>query len=102
MSTLEVTSFSRYLLSEQESISGSILNSQQKMVIQNIIADIAEEKLALIFDPTNPSRFMQQEADLAGKLSILKFILENSKAYEDLALQKVRDQLDEQNSQNSE
>jgi len=70
------SSFLSYILSPEEIKAGSIFNLQQKAVIQNLIAASAEEKLALTFDPNNPQQFIQTEAELHGKIGILKYLLE--------------------------
>jgi hypothetical protein len=76
------TSFTKHELSEGEYNSSVILSAMQKIGIQNLIADTAEEKINLAFDPNNPTNFAQQEADLAGKLTILRYILDLSEAAE--------------------
>jgi hypothetical protein len=43
-----------------------------------MIADIAEEKLALKFTPNDVLTFTQQEAELAGQIGILKHLLDLS------------------------
>jgi len=67
--------FTRYALTEQEHIEGCLLNANQKAVIQNLTADIAEEKLLLKFDPSNVAAYQQREAELQGQIGILKFLL---------------------------
>ena len=78
MSTIVPTSMTRYDLSEMEYRTGTTLNVYQSQVIQNLIADCAEEKINLKFDPNNPVNFAQQEAALTGKLEVLRYILECS------------------------
>jgi hypothetical protein len=43
--------------------------------MQNIIAEAAEEKVRLTFDPLNPNAFIQREAELQGTILTLKAIL---------------------------
>lgn len=71
--------FSSYSLSDQERLAGSILSLEQSYVIQNLIAQCAEERLALMFDPVNPLKFAQQEAELKGQIIALTFLLDTSK-----------------------
>lgn len=70
------SSFLSYELTPSEIKEGSKFHLQQRAVIQNMIADIAEEKVTLKFDPTNPQQFIQREAELAGQIGILKYLLD--------------------------
>jgi chemotaxis regulatin CheY-phosphate phosphatase CheZ len=72
------TSFTRYELSESEQVQAVLLNDLQTKNIQNLLADVAEEKIRLTYDPLNPILFAQQEADLTGKLAILQYILSSA------------------------
>jgi hypothetical protein len=72
------TSFTKTELTVEEQKAGSILSSLHHAVIQNMIADIAEEKLALKFTPNDVLTFTQQEAELAGQIGILKHLLDLS------------------------
>lgn len=75
MATIDLTTLTRFNLTEEERISGSILTIQQQQVIQNQIAQVAEERLALSFDPLNPVKFAQQDAELKGQIGALKYLL---------------------------
>jgi hypothetical protein len=70
--------FSRYSLSEQEQLEGSILSPNQQAVLQNLLADMVEEKVLLKFDPASIQQFQQREAELQGQIGIIKFILATS------------------------
>lgn len=76
MATLVPTSFTKYNLTQEEYIAGSNLSLQTQQVLQNLLADCAELKLNLIFDATNPSDFIQNEAMLSGKINILRELLD--------------------------
>ena len=69
------TSFTKLDLNPTEYKAGSTLTYLNIAVIQNLIADIAEEKLALKFTPNDVLTFTQQEAELTGQLGILKHLL---------------------------
>ena len=69
------SSFLTFTLTPAETKAGSTFTLDQKAVIQNLIGGIAEEKIALTFDPTNPQVFIQREAELMGQLGILKYLL---------------------------
>jgi hypothetical protein len=72
------TSFTRVEMTPEEQATGAVLTSLNHAVIQNMIADIAEEKLALKFTPNDIHTYTQQEAHLAGQLDILKYLLDCS------------------------
>jgi hypothetical protein len=46
--------------------------------VQNLLADIADQVLALEFDPKNPGDFTQQDSFLKGQLSAYRYLLEAS------------------------
>ena len=70
------STFTRYNLTPEEQANGTILTTNNLYVLQNLICDAAEEKLALKFDPTNPLLFTQREAELMGQIGILKMLVE--------------------------
>lgn len=80
MSTIRPNTFTSYDLTLEEELSGSILTLQQTQVLQNMLSSIAEEKLALEFDPMKPEVFSQAEAYKRGQLDLILYILENSEA----------------------
>ncbi len=75
MRPLTDSSFMKYHLTAPEYEAGCKFTSEQRAVIQNLIADCAEEKLVLTFDPEHPLQFAQAEAELQGKIGILKYLL---------------------------
>ena len=82
MATLIPNSFSSFKLTQAEEASGTILNMQQKMVIQNKLAEIATQKINLVFDPNNTTDFAQQVSYLQGQLDIMNWQLESSASIE--------------------
>lgn len=83
MATIKQTIFTSYDLSNQETLSGSILHSEQKMFIQNLISDIATERVALMpEDPTNPQKYFIEMAYKQGQIAILQHMLDSSIASE--------------------
>lgn len=73
-----ITTFTAFALTEEDTLEGSIYTSLQTKVLQNMLAAVAESKLALEYDVTNPSSFIQQEAFLAGQLAILRQLIDTS------------------------
>ncbi len=70
------TSFTKIELNSTEYKAGCSLTHLNIAVIQNLIADIAEEKLALKFTPNDVLTFTQQEAELSGQIGILKHLVD--------------------------
>lgn len=75
-------SFSYLQLTDQQQAEGQILSTNQKFVIQNQRATIAEQLLGLEFDPTNVTKFAQEQAFLQGQLAVFKWLLDASVAAE--------------------
>jgi hypothetical protein len=76
------TSFVSWILTPEEEAQGSVFSLTQKQLIQNRIAVLAEEKLALTYDPNEPMKFLQTEAELQGQIGILKYLLTMSQDVE--------------------
>lgn len=73
-----INQFSQFNLSDHEVLTGQTMNHYQKQVIQNMLADYSIEKISLVYTPDNHLGFVQAEAELAGKIGVLKYILECS------------------------
>ena len=67
----EINAFTKFPVSGEEERVGTILTSLNIAVIQNMRADIAQEKINLPFTPNDPLSYAQQEAYLRGQLDIL-------------------------------
>lgn len=78
MATLLPNAFTEYRLTEQEAVQGAILNSYQKLVLQNQLADFARQRLNLKYTPEAHLHWIQQEAELTGKCLFIQQILEAS------------------------
>lgn len=74
------STFSRYDLTEDEKVTGAQLTLNQQYIIQNALADIADQILNLSLDPLNPIEFTQQESYLKGQLAVYRYLLDASKA----------------------
>lgn len=75
-------SFNKFELSAEEYKAGCALTLSNQAVIQNLISDVAEEKLRIVLDPQNLTEYAQQEAYLRGQLDILNHLLSLSKSFE--------------------
>lgn len=80
MTPYKTNIFSSFNLSPEEEEAGQILQPLQRMVLQNKLSAIAQDKLNIEFDPLNPQKFIQNEAFLAGQLSIISWLLDSSDA----------------------
>ncbi len=67
--------FTTYSLSEEETKLGQQLSSLNVSVLQNQRAQIAEEKLNLVFTPNDVLSYTQQEAYLKGQLDLITYLL---------------------------
>jgi hypothetical protein len=88
MAKLVPGTFGEYELTRQEQLSGAVLSTEQKIVLQNELSQIANNRVNLDFDPTNPTKFAQDEAFLKGQMSIIRVMLLRSDESE-VALQKL-------------
>jgi len=75
MAKITQGTFSHYELSRREVLAGSILTADQVALLQNELSQIAESRLNMDFDPTNPLKFAQDEAFLKGQMSIIRVML---------------------------
>lgn len=67
--------FQSWILTEKELLNGTALTILQKQCIQNQIAQLSMQKNVLEFDPQNPMKFMQTEAELRGQISALQYLV---------------------------
>lgn len=67
--------FTKYQLTNEEELAAVQFSDMQRMYLQNIIAEAAEEKVLLTFDPANPHIFLQREAELQGTILTLTSLL---------------------------
>jgi hypothetical protein len=82
MATINNNAFTQYNLTEQEQLAGTTLNFEQKLCIQNQMASIAMQKLALAATPNDYNTFIQNEAYLGGQLAAFQYLLDSSAASE--------------------
>ena len=75
MATPAIGTFTHWNLSALEVLQGSILSSQQKQVLQNELANIAEQVVNLEYAPENPLAFVQHDAHLKGQMAVIRFLL---------------------------
>ncbi len=87
---IRINSFTEFTVSETEQISGQTLTHCNLLVLQNLVAAVAQEKLALKFDVSKPTEFAQQEAYLAGKLDAYNYIIECHASAMEIAAEAAR------------
>ncbi len=71
-----VNEFTQFNLTETEQLSGQIFSQSQLQVLQNLRAQYAVDKLNLKVIPNDYQAYVQQEAGLAGALSVLSYIID--------------------------
>jgi len=74
MANIKPNTFTTYELTPEEDITGSILSELQQYKLQNERAAVADSLVRLTFDPSNVSKYLQEEAELQGKLNMLDYI----------------------------
>jgi hypothetical protein len=96
-------SFNYTQLTDQQFAEGSVLSMNQKLVLQNQRAAIAEQLLGLEFDTDNHLKFVQNQAFLQGQLAMLKWLLDASFAAESalVDLAKMQEQMQNPDQQPS-
>lgn len=87
---LTQSTFSKYTLSESDTLIASTLTTLTSQFIQNQICSIAEAMIALDVDPNNYSAYVQQQAYLKGQMDGLKYLLDASIASEAAVLEAAR------------
>lgn len=75
------TLFTKFLLTDEEELAGVTFTTEQRMYMQNMVAEAAEEKVRLTFDSANPAAFMQREAELQGCIITLTNLLNRAGEY---------------------
>ena len=75
MATKIDNEFQQYDLDMKELLAGRILTEANIMCLKNLRAEYAQAKLRMKFDPNNPQAFVQEEAENAGWLNCISFIL---------------------------
>lgn len=76
MAMLIPNTFSSYVLTPEEDLTGSTFTFLQLCVLRNKLAQVAQDKLNLEFDVTCPNKFIQHEAYLKGQLDTIQWLLD--------------------------
>lgn len=78
------SSFMRFEMTEREQLTSQIFSHENKAYLKNLLADNAEEQLRDLYNPTDPEIWFQAQAKRAGMMEILRFLLEQSLASEEI------------------
>lgn len=78
MSTIKNSEFTEFELSDPETLAGQIYSVPQLQVLQNLRADFVREKLNLKFTPHDIQSYLQQEAEITGKIGTITYLIETS------------------------
>jgi hypothetical protein len=73
-----LSSFTKIVIKPEDQTLGQALTINTTAVLQNMRAQIAEEKLHLTLDPAKVIDYAQQEAYLRGQLDILSHLINSS------------------------
>lgn len=92
MPTPRISSFTQYEFGEKELYQAQVLSPIQKLHIQTILGEAAENRINLDFDPLNPTKYAQDEAFLKGQISVLRLLLELSEAAEQFLISDAQPQ----------
>lgn len=84
MAHLIENSFAKFSLTDQEELQGSVFTITQLQYLQNQLSNVAEEKLALSYDVSEPLKFAQEEAYKRGQVDMLQYLIANSEASAEL------------------
>lgn len=73
--------FTKYNMSSND-LDNALLSftDLQKMYIQNLLSDSAEQRLALDVNSNDVPKFIQDEAFLKGQIAAFRFILDSAEA----------------------
>lgn len=91
MAKIGIGTFTHFDLTREDTLRGSVLNLDQRQLLQNDLAQIADSRLNLDYDPESPLKFTQNEAFLKGQMSIIRVMLLRSDESE-LQLQNLHHQ----------
>lgn len=94
MANLVPSPFCKYELEPDEAKRGMILNTENLWVIQNMIAQYAQEKIDLTLELKHSDQYWQREAVLRGSIDALQSLVDNHNAAlaEALEAQRTNDQ----------
>lgn len=85
MATVKTNSrFTEYTINPQEEINGGMLTFDQKTLISNDRAMVANLILNNHYDPEHPELFLQKDAHLKGQLSAYDFLIARAEEAEDI------------------
>lgn len=76
------SSLSKWELSAEEILRGSILHQEQKLWLQNERANICEQLLTLKIDPLNPMQIALEQAHLQGQLDFCTYLFNTAEISE--------------------
>lgn len=87
---LKPNDFSEYDMTDEEIMAGQLLTHNQKAVLQNRLAQYAREKINVQFDPDKVLQYAQVEAELAGKIILIREILDGCTEVEQIIADRAR------------
>lgn len=82
MSSLVMSTFTKYTFTDEEILGASLLHEEQKRWFQTQLALLAERRVALVPDSNNYQAFIQEEAEIKGQMNALQYLLDCSTSAE--------------------
>lgn len=80
---IKINQFTEFDLSDDEIISGSILSTEQKALLQNDLADLAMRRANIKYDIANPGPSLLEDAALVGQINFIQYLFaRNDSAFE--------------------
>lgn len=76
MPSIRQNIFQAWTLTPEELATSHQLTTLNICNLQNLLADAAQEKVNIKFEPSNPLAFAQREAELQGQIGILSMLIE--------------------------
>lgn len=91
MATLQPSTYCRYEFSSpEELLQAQCFSPQQIQWLQTALSDVAEDRLRLMYDPAEPMKFLQAEAEAKGQIQAIQYLMACSRDAEEQLKQAAR------------
>lgn len=75
MPTPKSNSFTEFTFTQEELFAATRFSTLQLMLIQTLASRAAQDRLEIMYDPVNPVKFAQQEAESKGEIGAYNNLL---------------------------
>ena len=84
MATLQPSTYCRYEFSSpEELLQAQCFSVQQLQWLQTALSDAAEDRIRLTYDPSEPMKFLQAEAEAKGYIQAIQYLMACSRDAEE-------------------